>query len=797
MDIRLRQIVSKSAGTYFIVTDNSQVPVIEGESRLRLIPASFETGPVNIAVKFAKGDKTSLEAVFGKATRAQEKKGNFSYQTCMDAIEGGPIAVLNLRKFDATRDKCGVTQISIAPGEIETKSNISYTSLFNTNGFYIPKENNLTDLVFNSSSVKNVLQFANIGNSGFSILVIKPKVTDIAVLTAEGDNTLKTTKLKIDDYPALKDKNMLVKDSFVTVLLFNNDFTTTPNTNKYYGNLFNGTSILGLDNLEVLKTVTEAGYVRSFTGSLIPGLLSETGEEISIERVINQYYAETGLLCNINEDLFEIETTTIPFIDFNGYSNYDFTTTNLTAASNKLNSKTPSIISTSLTYNLPTELIIGNKYLSVPTDGAILRIKDETNSSRLGAYGDKKFVTVKFIDGIRIGDFIVDENDKIQVVGEIIITNPDDPEIDQLCDVILSDSYVGAKSVKFDNGTSGDASDDVQVIFKVKDLINNYTIKPIFLKSIDYQSAWFADGTASRQKEILDMLNDPGIVKGLRSLQGLRYIVDAWKSYVEPSYKKQYGDLMVTLDGANRFVRSIVNEPFMEDLQKSSNPLFKQMPTMPFDISYLPDGGNKNYSTKLLTKIVSGASMCFFFGPGDVVRGVTKPVAGKVSNLFYNKTYQFDVVANETGYVDGITELEYNIDDVEREFTEKFRYNSIINFNGGNTIYCNLSGQKERTAQQQIQNSELLAYIKQSLYDMAKGEAFKKGNYDDYLRTETECLDFMNNLSLAGAIDPNPVVICNASNNTLEIRKQRIKLVHIEYTPVDALEKVVFDLTIN
>ena len=36
MDVRIRQIVPKAPGTYFIVTDNSQIQEIEEESRLRI-----------------------------------------------------------------------------------------------------------------------------------------------------------------------------------------------------------------------------------------------------------------------------------------------------------------------------------------------------------------------------------------------------------------------------------------------------------------------------------------------------------------------------------------------------------------------------------------------------------------------------------------------------------------------------------------------------------------------------------------------------------------------------------------
>ena len=109
----------------------------------------------------------------------------------------------------------------------------------------------------------------------------------------------------------------------------------------------------------------------------------------------------------------------------------------------------------------------------------------------------------------------------------------------------------------------------------------------------------------------------------------------------------------------------------------------------------------------------------------------------------------------------------------------------------------NSTGQKGNTALSQVHNSELLAFIKESLYNLSVDDPFKKGTYNEYLTTETEIQAFMNDLALSGGIQPNPIVICNASNNTTDVSKQKIKLVHIEYFNIDALDKIVFDLNLK
>jgi hypothetical protein len=334
-------------------------------------------------------------------------------------------------------------------------------------------------------------------------------------------------------------------------------------------------------------------------------------------------------------------------------------------------------------------------------------------------------------------------------------------------------------------------------IVKINSFIDSGAVKPSNINSYHPREEQFLNGTAQRQNEILDMLISPGIVKGIKNKTGVRYIVDCFKSYIEASYKYQFGELAFQLDEANKFVRCILNEIFIEDFVKSTNPLFKDNPEGIFKWDYVPEGGNRNYSSKLLTKFTKGDYMCFFFGPGNKFGTVTKGISGLVSNLFYSKSMPFDVLANETGYVDGIEELEDSIDDNERAFTEKFRYNPVIFFGGGNTIFGHFTGQKSKSGLQEIEGSELLAMIKFNLLEMSKGETFKKGNYDDYLRLETESQNFMNDLVFAGAIEPNPIVICNASNNDAELKKQRIKLVHIEYTQIGVFDKIIFDLQLN
>lgn len=769
MDVQLRKIVPKAAGTYFIVRDNSQVAEIEAENRMRLFFINSEKGPINVAVKFASGDTTGFTSIFGKSTRIQKKKGNFGIDTCLDALTAGPICVVNLRKFDDELDLTEVAGLTTNSIKIlKPVEETTYRSLFNTNSFWTPNYDGMNNLVKNA-----VLNFGNVGNIDFSIFVVRSK--NVETITGEGNETLVSTVMEIDEYPAL-DFEQKVSDTIVDVYLFQNTFDpTNVTTNKYYGHLFSNDGELDYSRIDELVEISEAGFDRMFTGSIIPNLVSENDEEISINTVINQVFMETGLICDINDDMFELETE--DFNDPRGFASYDEDRNRLDDTSGFY-----------LSHVLPETLTTTDAVIFPPTTN---EINVEPIKAQFYTYGietipgsTNSFIS-SFEQGLRYGDLIEGE------LGLVAISTMEILEED----VDKTDSFSGYTRVRYT--ADGPIKFDGDSIAKFEDYTLNGLIKPTNLRAYKIRASQFCDGTAAKQSEILDMMLDSGIVKGVKGTTGIRYVVDCFKSFVESGYKYQYGSLMETLDEGNRFVRAIINEPFVTDMQKSTNPLFKQSPSGTFDISFLFDGGNKNYSSKLLTKFSLGENKCFFFGPGEKQNNVLIGLAGKISNLFYTKTNQFDVVANETGAIDGIEELEYALDDDDRMHCEKFRWNPIINFNGANVIYGNLSGQRTNTSLKQLHNSELLAYIKESLYNLSKTEAFKKGNYDDYLRTETETKNFMLALANAGAIDADYVVICNTTNNTAEIRKQRIKLVHVEYTAVDCLDKVVFDLTIN
>ena len=315
MDVRLQEIASKAAGTYFIVTDKSGTTEVTAASKLRLFPINVEKGVTNTIVVFAKGDKTGFQAIFGKPSRIVEKRGNFSIQSCLDALDAGPIAVINLRKFEDI-DTIGVCGIDSNPTIVESTT-APYADVFNTNSLWTIKPKNIV----NELTDQHVLNFANVGNKDVSIFVVVSK--NAAELTNQSELSLANCSLEIDEYPGLNFE-MLLKNTFVDIYVFNNTFTApTVSTNKYYGHLFDVDGNIDLEDLFALSQIPESGFSRIVTGSLIPNLVNETSTMISIDAKMNSLYAETGIIAFINDEVLEEDNDQLIDFDGSGYRDED------------------------------------------------------------------------------------------------------------------------------------------------------------------------------------------------------------------------------------------------------------------------------------------------------------------------------------------------------------------------------------------------------------------------------------------------------------------------------------------
>lgn len=437
MDLKLLEIAGKQAGIYFIVTDNSAVPAAITTSNLRLVPINSPKGPVNTVVVFQSGDTASFENVFGKSTRQMERKGNQSLKTALKCLEAGPVAVINLRSFDDEQDKTQIRAFSANSEKGETQL-VPYTRLYNMNQLWTVTPKYMANLL----TQKHLLNIGNIGTSDISVFIVVS--THVDSVTSEGDNTLGKTELEIEEYPALNPE-MLLKDTFVDVYVFNNTFNVADvTTNKYYGQFFDTDGNVDLSRLEELTEIPEAGFNRRFTGSLIPNLKSESGESISIDTVINQAYSETGLVAFINDEV--LESDDLNTIDFDGSTFYDEEGNRLESASE-----------TMLSHVAPAQ--IHKTFVAFPPTSDMVKViedqevifETERYQNNDGTLDETSFIGV-FEQGVRVGDRIKGINGSVvEVTGiEIIESNvpaPDPEGPKQNYKVTLKSSLNGSYTV--------------------------------------------------------------------------------------------------------------------------------------------------------------------------------------------------------------------------------------------------------------------------------------------------------------------------------------------------------------
>lgn len=334
---------------------------------------------------------------------------------------------------------------------------------------------------------------------------------------------------------------------------------------------------------------------------------------------------------------------------------------------------------------------------------------------------------------------------------------------------------------------------------------NNFRLQPIILPAYKVRKDQFCNGTAERQSSILDNMMLPNIVKGLKNSLDYRprYVVDAFKTYIEPSYKMQFGQLCQELsEHSTVFCRAIINEAFIEDMYDSKNPYFRKDKKSPFSTEYVETGGNKKMpGTNSYEKSVDGARYCYYFGPGLTVnhygQSIVAPPAGVVSKVFidkYTEKFPYTIVANKTGMLSGsnVSGVEIDLDQDDRGPLERVGYNAIIRELGrGIMVYGNNTGQyKVKTSMSKIHVSELVAFIQEQMLAIMKDYIFEFNNYQNRLEIKKRADEVMNPI-----LDNGGVLYfenkCDASNNTLEIIENDMGVLDTIIVPGRGMEKVV------
>jgi hypothetical protein len=304
----------KSSGVYTVEIDEStnlSLPISTG----RLVIGSSKKGPINAVV--AVNDLRTRLAVYGENDTKLEKNGSFFHRTIDVALREGPVFALNLVPV-GENDKAYFATFNTESAS--TNSNWAqqlFTSkiadFYNTQKLWfasidqLNKTKNLAlgDLYVNSSTnygkldkdANKILSFVNLGKKDVTVWTRVADVTGYDITVAEYYKLL-GQGAEIPEYLHPDD---IVADFFVEAFVVEGDWTDYLKLSKdpVYGQYFteSGLNIARINDFVSLREIT---LINKVIGCIIPDFRDLTNSNISIDRVFNRSFAQSGIFCAID-----------------------------------------------------------------------------------------------------------------------------------------------------------------------------------------------------------------------------------------------------------------------------------------------------------------------------------------------------------------------------------------------------------------------------------------------------------------------------------------------------------------
>jgi len=864
----------KAAGVYRFEEDRSQIidmPV----SQTRLLMGFSKKGPFNTPVYVR--DTKQFKDIFGDIDRTLEKKGSYFHRSCLTALLTGPIYVMNMLKLNDTDpcteqeyeeektdlDEVGFIQMSTAAnvqnGEFKKAL---YSGMFNTDKFwYADSEaffNNIHTIYsfddeidtayyqldesynpndYHEEELNGLLNFTNISKKPISIIVKK------------SDNAQSYNLTALDWYgstevPAFLSKDSLISDFFVDVYVISGNFGADLNdengpyarfaTDPIYQRYFDKQKGLKRKFKETDTTDTaftafinesEVSTVAIYTGCLIPNFVDKFGNNVYIEKVINNNVDQIGLLCSVNENLFdndEYMDGIVGGLDLIGHTIWD----------ENGNSKDVHVKMLSYDVDFTKGSGSGNgndefgyyEYKKETDESIIKKLREEAKLTSIennmvfikrnltGLSGKEKLAKVEFYSNVKVGNYMIgtpvwkdldgqDDEDSDE-------WNPRLTRINAVRNIVLHSANSGSGTGKDETymlvicqSEIKDLNGSVRVVDTIDTLSTNlhvFTLNGFKLK----KSVHIPDGSNSRQNEIIDYVLgdavDSHIAKGLQSrdIITFRYIVDTFGLGLETNCKWKFASLCKKRQSAF----AILNAPAAKDFRNSIDPSFKDGSAL--SSLYISQGGNlsKNPSWLFsLPTIEQGASWCGYYFPYITVRDLGKniqvPPAAYVSNNFMEKyvnDHPWSLVAGtRRGIISGsgVVGVEMSIDDDDRANLEPFGFNCIVwKKNVGPVIFANKTAQQTpKSALSSIHVREAVIYIQDGVENILKHYLFEANTAQTRLEIKTLVDNFLKSVQANDGIYDFKTVM-NESNNTPEVIDNNMGVLDMYIEPVKGME---------
>ena len=323
-----------ASGIYTLEYDasvNITIPVTTG----RLVIGTGRRGPINSLVLLR--DSTSKNNVYGPRDYYLENKGSYFHKSLEVMLGEGPVYALNLLPIDLEDDRvpsgddAGHTNLdktyfttfntesadtngdAVFPElgyqpELPVKSPLK--NFYNKQKFWYASDVELTKTknkefgetlnIFGTIHMANkILSFANLSKRQVSIFLKKSDVQGYDITIKEWYSTFK----KDEQIPSFMHSDDFISDYMIDVIIVEGDWTNYKKLahDPIYSRYFNTSGLIVSKISEFLSTRT-INVIERVTGCLIPDFQNTSNSVISIDRVVNNLYPLTEIICAIDTE---------------------------------------------------------------------------------------------------------------------------------------------------------------------------------------------------------------------------------------------------------------------------------------------------------------------------------------------------------------------------------------------------------------------------------------------------------------------------------------------------------------
>lgn len=295
----------KSSGVYTLEYDNTVQEINEADS-FRLAVGFTEHGPFNRPVFLNKA--SDRRKVFGSNINTKlEKRGSFFDRSLDVLLSVEPTIALNLLNVDDS-DKVGFATFGLSTTDtnhIHTEERFS--EFFDKSKFWIPSAESLRNVASNKVGVNYeteihkapIFSVANLGTQDVTVFVLKDSnVTGYNVNAFEWyGGEIPYQWIQPSDY---------MSDFFIKVIAVKGNWSDTSSLiiDKTWKEYFNENGLI-VDKVAKFISNENVSLIGNWSGCIIPNFYNKAGKLASIEPIVNNTTAQTGIMISFNEFAME------------------------------------------------------------------------------------------------------------------------------------------------------------------------------------------------------------------------------------------------------------------------------------------------------------------------------------------------------------------------------------------------------------------------------------------------------------------------------------------------------------